>query len=307
MSSNNGLIYKAPTGGSSETMVNDGKHLAFEKREFDLNSIQLEEDGFITENLYVSLDPYMRGRMNAGITYTGGPSNYTIGQPIFNSGVGKVIKSRNPKFPENSIVYGLLDIAEYSHVKSQQAATFRIIQNKYNLPLTNYVGVLGMPGMTALSSLHEIGKPKKGETIFITAASGAVGQLVGQLAKLEGLYVVGAAGSDEKVNFLTQTLHFDAAFNYKTEKPLDALKKYCPKGIDIYFDNVGGEILDAVFVHANTHARIISCGMISTYNGGKPHLLGNIFNIIPKRITIQGFIVVDFWAKYQQRMDDEVE
>jgi len=303
MKTNNGLIYKAAAQrGSSDLQI--GREFAFEKRDFDLNSIQLEEDDFITENLYVSLDPYMIGRMNNKGTNYAPP--YTIGKPLTNSGVAKVIKSKNAKFAEGAIVYGSLDIAEYTHIKAQQAATYKVIQNKYNLPLSNYVGVLGMPGMTALSGLYEIGKPKAGETIFVSAASGAVGQLVGQLAKLDGLFVVGSAGSDDKVSYLKDTLKFDAAFNYKTEKPSEALPKYCPKGIDIYFDNVGGEHLDAVLAQANQHARIISCGMISAY-GGQHHTFQNLFLIIPKRIRMEGFIVVDFWQKYQKDMDDRVE
>jgi NADPH-dependent curcumin reductase CurA len=170
-----------------------------------------------------------------------------------------------------------------------------------------YVGALGMPGMTAYSSLYEIGKPKKGETIFISAASGAVGQIVGQLAKREGLFVVGSAGSDDKVKYLVDTLHFDAAFNYKKEKPLEALSKYCPKGIDIYFENVGGETLDAVLLVANRLCRIIACGMISQYNTADAYGVKNLINIVAKSITMTGFIVSDFWAKYDKEFYENME
>lgn len=155
--------------------------------------------------------------------------------------------------------------------------------------------------MTAYSSFYEIGKPKKGETIFISAASGAVGHIVGQLAKREGLRVVGSAGTDDKVKHLTE-LGFDAAFNYKTEKPADALAKYCPDGIDIYFENVGGETLEAVLMAANNFGRVIACGMISQYNTTDYYGVKSLMMVVAKRLTIRGFIVgdPDFWPKYQK-------
>lgn len=156
-----------------------------------------------------------------------------------------------------------------------------------------------MPGLTAYSSYYEIGQPKKGETIFISAASGAVGQLVGQLAKKDGLYVVGSAGTDAKVKFLKE-LGFDDAFNYKTEDPFQALPKYCPKGIDIYFENVGGTTLEAAMLTANNFARIIACGMISQYNTKDYYGVKGLMQCVSKRLTIRGFIVgdPDFGPKY---------
>lgn len=205
------------------------------------------------------------------------------------------------------MVYGMLEWSEYSKISAQIAATFKPLVNKYNLPLSRYVGALGMPGMTAYSSFYEIGKPKKGETIFISAASGAVGQLVGQIAKKDGLYVVGSAGSDDKVKHLKEELKFDAAFNYKTEKPDEALSKYCPKGIDIYFENVGGETLDAVLVAANPFCRIIACGMISQYNTTDSYGVKNLMMVVGKRITMTGFLVSDFWAKYNNEFYEKME
>ncbi|KAG0374789.1 hypothetical protein BGX24_009933, partial [Mortierella sp. AD032] len=152
--------------------------------------------------------------------------------------------------------------------------------------------------LTAYASLKDIGKPKAGETIFISAASGAVGQLAGQLAKAWGLTVIGSAGSDEKVDYLLKEVGFDHAFNYKKRTALDALKELAPKGIDIYFENVGGETLEAALDHLNTHGRIIACGMISQYNTRQPYGIKNLMNVVSKRLTIRGFIVADFQEQY---------
>lgn len=151
--------------------------------------------------------------------------------------------------------------------------------------------------------MHEIGKPKKGETLYVSAAAGAVGQLVGQFGKALGLYVVGSAGSDKKVEYL-KSLGFDGAFNYKNGSIDDNLAKYCPNGIDIYYENVGGEMLDAVLKHANNYARIIACGMISQYNREKPDPIYNLMNIVAKRITMQGFIIMDHMDFEEQFLKD---
>lgn len=152
-----------------------------------------------------------------------------------------------------------------------------------------------MPGLTAYSSLYAIGKPKKGETIFISAASGAVGQIVGQLAKHEGLRVIGSVGSDDKLDYIIKELNFDGGFNYKTEKPLDALRRLAPDGVDIYYENVGGEQLQAALEVMNNFGRIVACGMISEYNKleGERYGVTNLMYIVSKRITIRGFIVGD--------------
>jgi NADPH-dependent curcumin reductase CurA len=155
-----------------------------------------------------------------------------------------------------------------------------------------FLGALGMPGLTAYSSLYEIGKPKKGETIFVSAASGAVGALVGQLAKHEGLRVVGSVGSDEKLDFITKELGFDAGFNYKKEKPTDALTRLAPQGIDIYYENVGGEHFEAALNAMNDFGRVVMCGLISQYNAA-PYPITNIHHVLAKRVTMCGFTVND--------------
>ncbi|KAG2615396.1 2-alkenal reductase (NADP(+)-dependent)-like isoform X2 [Panicum virgatum] len=171
--------------------------------------------------------------------------------------------------------------------------------NHPELPLSYYTGVLGMPGLTAWAGFFDVGKPKKGDYVFVSAASGAVGQLVGQLAKLTGCYVVGSAGSDEKVNLLKTKFGFDEAFNYKKEQDLDAaLKRYFPEGIDIYFENVGGATLEAVLSNMRNHGRIPACGMISQYNLEQPEGVRNLFQIVAKRLRMEGFIVMDYFSEY---------
>merc|ERR1712227_888461 len=169
------------------------------------------------------------------------------------------------------------------------------LENPYNLDPKLFVGALGMPGLTAYSSFYAIGEPKKGETIFISAASGAVGQLVGQLAKHEGLKVIGSVGDDKKKDYITNDLGFDGAFNYKNEKPADALARLAPNGVDIYYENVGGEHLEAAINAMNDFGRIICCGMISQYNTapGEQYPIRNLMQIVAKRLKVQGFIVGD--------------
>lgn len=184
------------------------------------------------------------------------------------------------------------------------------MKNPYNLDPIEYIGVLGMPGLTAYSSLYDIGKPVKGETIFISAASGAVGQLVGQLAKHEGLRVIGSVGSDEKLEYITKELKFDGGFNYKKENPADALKRLAPGGIDIYYENVGGVQLEAAINALNDFGRIVACGMISEYSKPEPERYGvkNLMQVVAKRLTMRGFIVSDkdMGPRYIKERDEKV-
>lgn len=182
---------------------------------------------------------------------------FELGKPITNSAVSKVLKSNNSKFKEGDVITGMIPTEEYSILDAEITNTMiRKLDNPYNLDPKLYVGALGMPGLTAYSSFYEIGQPKKGETIFISAASGAVGQIVGQLAKHEGLKVIGSVGSDEKLEFIKKDLNFDEGFNYKKEKPDEALKRLAPDGLDIYYENVGGEQLDAALAAMNNFGRI---------------------------------------------------
>ncbi|KAJ6371653.1 hypothetical protein OIU77_002047 [Salix suchowensis] len=171
-------------------------------------------------------------------------------------------------------------------------------------PLSYYIGILGMPGLTAYAGFYEICSPKKGEFVFISAASGAVGQLVGQFAKLLGCYVVGSAGSKDKVDLLKNKFGFDDAFNYKEEMDLDAaLKRYFPDGIDIYFENVGGNMLDAVLLNMRLRGRISVCGMVSQYNLEQPEGVHNLMSLVPKRIRMEGFLVYDYFHLFPKYLD----
>ena len=215
--------------------------------------------------------------------------SFKPGSPISGYGVARVLDSKNQNFEKGDLVWGRTGWEEYTIINSPEVLVE--IQNT-DLPLSNYIGILGMPGLTANAGFHEICNPKKGEFVFVSAASGAVGQLVGQFAKLMGCYVVGSAGSMEKVNLLKNKFGFDEAFDYKEENDLNsALKKYFPQGIDIYFENVGGKMLESVLLNMREFGRIAVCGLISQYNLDVPEGVHNLFNLIIKRIRME-----DFWC-----------
>ncbi|XP_047333666.1 2-alkenal reductase (NADP(+)-dependent)-like [Impatiens glandulifera] len=257
------------------------------------------QNAILVKNLYLSCDPYMRNRMsNHQGSYV---ESFTPGSPITGYGVSKVIDSTHPDFKNDDLVWGFTGWEEYSLIKATQSL-FKI-QHK-EVPLSYYTGILGMAGMTAYVGFYEICSPKKGETVFISAASGAVGQLVGQFAKLLGCYVVGSAGTKEKVDLLKNKFGFDEAFNYKEEEDLNAaLKRYFPDGIDIYFENVGGKMLEAVLLNMRIHGRIAVCGMISQYNLEKQEGVQNMFSLISKRIRMQGFLVGDHYHLYPKFLE----
>ncbi|KAI3411713.1 PKS_ER domain-containing protein [Psidium guajava] len=245
---------------------------------------------FLVKNLYLSCDPYMRGRMrNSHASYI---PPFVPGQPIEGFGVSKVVDSDDPDFKPGDLVSGLTGWEEYSLIrKTDQLQKIE----QHDVPLSYHLGLFGMPGFTAYVGLHEICSPKQGDTVLVSAASGAVGQLVGQLAKLHGCYVVGSAGSSQKVDLLKNKIGFDEAFVYKEEPDLKAaLKRYFPQGIDIYFDNVGGDMLDAALLNMRVGGRIAVCGMVSQLNQTKPQGIHNLFNLIMKRIRMQGFLQSDY-------------
>lgn len=263
MAPNKQFIYKAVPNGWPES----GKDLAVETTEFDLNEAP-PKGGIVTRNLYAAFDPSQRGRMRDPkiLSYS---AAMVAGKPVISvSVIGKVLKSDNPRFKERSIVYLQSAYTEsYSRIEgadlaapgdpsSQSTRRAYVIDAAKDVPLTAYIGVLGMTGMTAYGSLHEIGQPKKGETIWVSGAAGAVGQVVGQIAVREGLTVIGSAGDDAKVEFLKNELGFTHAFNYKKQNPREALKELAPDGLDIFYDNVGGEQLDIAIEKLNVHGRI---------------------------------------------------
>ncbi|XP_042517400.1 2-alkenal reductase (NADP(+)-dependent)-like [Macadamia integrifolia] len=257
-------------------------------------------EAIVVKNLYLSCDPYMRSCLGKPDKFSYAPS-FTPGTPIIGYGVAKVVDSNHPNFKEGDLVWGITGWEEYSLIT--RANTFRKIEHT-DVPLSYYTGILGMTGMTAYAGFHEVCSPKKGETVFISAASGAVGQLVGQFAKLMGCYVVGSAGSKEKVDLLKNKFGFDDAFNYKEEHDLDAaLRRYFPEGIDIYFENVGGKMLDAVLLNMKVNGRISVCGMISQYNLEKKEAVHNLFCLVSKQIRIEGFLIAKFFHLYPMFLD----
>ncbi|KAI4342838.1 hypothetical protein MLD38_027407 [Melastoma candidum] len=255
----------------------------------------------LVKNLYLSCDPYMRTRMAKSLQVKGYVDSFQPGSPISGYGVSRVIDSSFPKLKVGDYVWGFTGWEEYSLI-TEPEKLFKI--DHTDVPLSYYTGLLGMPGMTAFAGFYEVATPKKGEKVFISAASGAVGQLVGQFAKLFGCYVVGSAGSKDKVDLLKNKFGFDEAFNYKEEPDLDAALKRCfPEGIDIYFENVGGKMLDAVLLNMNVHGRIPICGMISQYNLDKPEGVHNMAMTIFKRVKMEGFLVFDYYHLYQKFLE----
>ncbi|KAF9247116.1 NAD-P-binding protein [Melanogaster broomeanus] len=249
--------------------------------------------GFLVKTLVVSIDPYLRGRMRDASTKSYN-APFEIGQPLQNYGVGVVVRSENPAITVGDHLYGSFPFEEYSI--QTRAEIFSKLDNKYNLPWNVFVGAAGMPGQTAYCAWKEYAKRRKsGEVAFITTGAGAVGSLVIQLAKRDGLKVIASAGSDEKVAFMKE-IGADVAFNYKTTKTSEVLEKEGP--IDVYWDNVGGETLEAALEAATKNARFIECGMISTYNA-TPYPVKNLMTIVAKEIKMSGFIVSTILPKYR--------
>ncbi|PON46681.1 Alcohol dehydrogenase superfamily, zinc-type [Parasponia andersonii] len=255
----------------------------------------------LVNNLYLSCEPLLLFLMKKGAQQLPGYTFSTPGSPIIGYGVSKVLESGHPDFKEGDLVWGITQWEEYSLIRSTDIL-FKIHHS--DVPLSYYTGLLGMPGMTAYVGFYEICSPKREEYVFISSAPGGVGQLVGQLAKLMGCYVVGSAGSKEKVDMLTKKLGFDEAFNYKDEHDLDAaLKKYFPQGIDIYFDNVGGKMLDAVLLNMRLGGRIALCGMISQYDLDRHEGIHNLTQLIYKQIRAEGFYVNNYFHLYHKFLD----
>ncbi|KAI8645999.1 hypothetical protein BD408DRAFT_410962 [Parasitella parasitica] len=284
------------------------ENMAIRESTIDLDA-ELDKGEFILKTLEISVDPYMRGRMRDPSIKSYAPA-FDLNEPMTGDTMSVVVKSNNPDYKEDDLVYGRTGqgiFAEYVKVSAEYAKNAYVVRNdakENKLPIRHYVGVLAMPGMTAYYGLNKVGRPKKGETLYVSAASGAVGQLVGQFGKALGLYVVGSAGTDEKVEHI-KSIGFDDAFNYKNGDIEENLRRCCPNGIDIYFDGVGGKMLDAVFLVANDFARIISCGMISQYNLKEPEPLYNVMNVLSKRLCFDGFIIMDH-MDYEQTFLDEV-
>jgi|ERR1051326_9116561 NADPH-dependent curcumin reductase CurA len=241
---------------------------------------------------YISLDPAMRGWIREGKSYI---PPVEIGQVMRAGAVGKVIASKNPKFAVGDHVVGMLGVQEYA-ISDGRGLT-KVDPNIAPLPL--YLGLLGMPGITAYFGLLDICQPQAGETVVVSAAAGAVGAVVGQIAKLKGCRAVGIAGSPEKCSYVVKELGYDAAVDYKKENVYTALQQHCPKGIDIYFDNVGGEILDAALALLARRARIAICGAISQYNNTGPvRGPANYMSLLVNHARMEGFVVTDYAERW---------
>jgi NADPH-dependent curcumin reductase len=240
----------------------------------------------LTRTVYLSLDPYMRGRISGARSYA--PS-VEPGQVIVGGTVGEVLESRHPAVARGDLVLGY--DGWQSHAVSKGGALRKL--DPKQAPISTALGVLGMPGMTAYVGLLDIGRPKPGETVVVSAASGAVGSAVGQIAKIKGARAVGIAGSPDKCDYVVRALGFDACVNYKTGDLPAALKAACPSGIDVYFENVGGDVLRAVMTLLNQNARIPLCGLISQYNATEPTPGPDLRAFLFNRVLLKGFIVSD--------------
>ncbi|EYU35823.1 hypothetical protein MIMGU_mgv1a008967mg [Erythranthe guttata] len=259
----------------------------------------------VVKNMYVSIDPYQINRMKSYSCSQGTVSAAAAllpGQAINASGVGRVVGSTHPEFKEGDLVSGALIWGEYTLVKGISLQWLQKLDTNLSFPLSYFAGgVLGSSGLTAYGGFFKVCKPKKGDKVFVFAASGSVGSLVGQYAKLFGCYVVGCAGTKQKVDLLKDELGFDDAFNYKQETDLNsALKRYFPEGIDIYFDNVGGEMLEAAINNMNVFGRVSLCGVISEYTDDSKRAKPDMVAVVYKRIKIEGFLSVDFMDIYQE-------
>ena len=255
--------------------------------------LAIKDGEILLEAAYVSVDPYLRGRMSDAKSYV---PPFQLNEPVQSGVIAKVTATKNDNFKEGDYVSGLLNW------QTQQVSNGEGL-NKVDgtkAPLSAFLGILGMTGLTAYLGLNEIGKPKAGETIVVSGAAGAVGSVVGQIAKILGLNVIGIAGTDEKIDMLKSKFGFDAGINYNTNKDINAeIKKLAPNGVDIYFDNVGGPISDAVLFNINRFARIIICGAISVYNETETPKSVSVQPFLVKNSALmQGFIVSNYADKF---------
>jgi NADPH-dependent curcumin reductase len=252
------------------------------------------EGELLIEILYISLDPAMRGWMNEGKSYI---APVEIGEVMRAGGLGRITASKNPKFAVGDYVYGSFGVQEFAISNGNGITKI----NAGAIPLPVFLGTLGMPGMTAYFGLLDIGQPKPGETVVVSGAAGAVGTVVGQIAKIKGCTVVGIVGGAEKCNYIVKELGFDSAIDYKSEDVRKSLRKHCPNGVDVYFDNVGGDILDAALTQLARGARVVICGAISQYCSTTP-IKGpsNYLSLLVNRASMKGMVVFDYADRYPE-------
>jgi len=271
-----------------------------EETDFQLVETPIPDPGeneVVAKVIYLSVDPYMRGRMSDAKSYA---APVEIGDVMTGGGVGRVVATRHPKFTEGDIVQGMTGWQEYAPMSGK--GLWKVDPSL--APISTSLGVLGMPGLTAYFGLLDVCAAKAGETVVVSGAAGAVGSVVGQIAKIKGCRAVGIAGGDDKIHWITDDLGFDGGFNYKTSANYRAsLKELCPDGVDCYFDNVGGPISDTVMMLINLRARIAICGQISQYNLEKPEMGPRLMGqLIVKRARIEGFLVLDYAERFREAL-----
>lgn len=260
--------------------------------------VPLEEPGegqVVIRNLYMSLDPAIRGWMDDAPNYI---EPIALGDAVRSSVLGRVVASNHPDFAVGDVGMAMGAWEQYTTLPGE---ALNKLDENLGIPLSLFLGVLGPTGLTAYFGLLDVAQPREGETVLVSAAAGAVGSVVGQIAKMQGCRVVGMAGTEDKCQWLTDELGFDAAINYKTCGDYQAaIHKACPEGVDVYFDNVGGDILDATLACMNKYGRIAVCGWISTYNAGEIPRLDNLWQLVAESITIKGFVVLDFLDRFEE-------
>ncbi len=248
---------------------------------------------------YISLDPSMRGQMQSDVAYA---APLDLGVVMRARGVGRIVKSRDVSFPEGAMVSGTLGMQEYA-IGSERVDRFRIFDDSLDPKVV--LSTLGGTGLTAYFGLLDVGKPKGGDVVVISGAAGATGSVAGQIAKIKGCTVFGIAGTDEKCEWLTGELGFDGAVNYRAQDVAAALDRLCPNGINVYFDNVGGEILDICLARLAMNARVVICGGISRYNlEGEPPGPKNYFNLVYRRARMEGFLAGDYAPRFEEALTE---
>lgn len=249
----------------------------------------------VLQNLYISLDPAIRGWMGDDPNYI---EPIALGDAVRSTVIGRVVKTASPDFAVGDVAQVMGGWETYTTAPAAMCAR---LDESTGIPLSLFLGVLGPTGLTAYFGLLEVGRPRAGETVLVSAAAGAVGSIVGQIAKMQGCRVVGLAGSDDKCAWLTDELGFDAVINYRTCGDYEAaIRAACPDGVDVYFDNVGGAILDAALLCLNKFARVAVCGWISTYNIPDAPGPKNLWQLVAKSVTVQGFVVIDYLDRFEE-------
>ena len=256
---------------------------------------QANDGEVLVRNTWLSLDPYMRGRMSEAKSYVP-PAR--LGEPMVGQTVGEVLASRDPRFKAGDVV--LTSLGWQTHGVAKAADVTAVDATR--VPASCYLGVLGMPGVTAWFGLQEIGQPTPGETVLVSAASGAVGSVVGQIAKAHGCRAVGIAGGTAKCDYVVRELGFDACVDHRSATLLDDLRKACPDGVDVNFENVGGVVLDTALAVMNRHSRVVICGLVAEYSATQPYGYTRLRSVLVNRIRMQGMIVFDWQDRYGEAL-----